>query len=75
MIMQYLSQCIMCARFDSKDRTKNACTSFPRGIPDAIFQNLRDHRLTLEGEPTWEPLPGAPMGPHPMGPVPVQPLD
>jgi hypothetical protein len=57
--------CVACARAvdltgaSHPDGETALCTSFPEGIPDAIYLHGADHRASLEGEPPFQLRPDA----------------
>jgi hypothetical protein len=42
--------CRACVRFDGRD----ACTSFPDGIPEPIVAYAHDHHFSIRGEAPFE---------------------
>jgi len=43
-------QCYECENFDHLNPEKAKCSAFPKGIPQAIFNNSHDHREPFEGD-------------------------
>lgn len=46
--------CVFCSRFDRESENPPACTSFPRGIPDDIYDAISSHTVSRDGEPTFD---------------------
>lgn len=54
--------CTSCKRLDREKATdvedEAFCSSFPEGIPANIWDGSHAHRVPIEDEDTWEPIPG-----------------
>ena len=49
-MVQYMPQCLKCARFHSAEAIDYICDAFPDEIPKTIWQGEHDHREPFEGD-------------------------